>query len=597
MTSPSRARATATLTRPPHPSPHSTPQYTPGDRLTLWVNKVGPYDNPTLTFNYHALPFCRPTAAAGTPPAKRFGGLGEILTGNDLIDSQLDLRFRVPVPRTPVCTQILDERSAAAFRKAVSRRYWFELFLDDLPAWGFVGPPMEKNAVGTPTAASIFTHQAFSISVNGDRVVGVGLKTTDPAPITPGAALAFSYSVEWVESATPFARRFDSYLDVSFFERRVHSFSVANAAAMVLVLVGLPVGILVRTLRADFRRYEGGDGLDALERAAGGGGGGEESGWKAVHGDVFRVPRRPEVLSALTGAGAQLAALAASTVTAAAVGDLWEDRGAVTSVAVAAYALTALLGGGVAGHHYARLGGRRWVRTACLTAAAFPSAVGVIGLALNTLATLWGSLAAVPFTAAFAVVAVWLLCAVPLTLLGAVLGRRAAGPTPLDAPCRVKRVPTPIPASPWWLTPPALIAGAGALPFAAIFVEVFFLFSALFSHRVYYVFGTLALVLFLLTCVTACVSVVATYTLLNAAEDWRWQWFSFGTGASVGFWVFAYSVHYFLFKTRMSGLFQTAFYFGHVAMLCVGLGGAMGSVAHLAAGAFVRAIYRGVKCD
>lgn len=424
-----RERASAAIARshlflnstspPPAPPPF---QYAPGEPVTLWVNKVGPYDNPTLTFNYHALPYCRPAAAEGTKPAKRFGGLGEVLTGNDLLDSQLRLTFREPLPSTPVCTQTLSDRDAAAFTKAVARRYWYELFLDDLPAWGFVGPALEKGAGpdGSPPPPSIFTHQAFTVAVNGDRIVGVTLKTEQPVPIAPGATLAFSYSVAWADSATPFARRFGAYLDAAFFEHRVHAFAVLNAAALVLVLVGLTAGVLVKALRADFRRYEGD--LDALERAAGGGGPGaasasaaslgEESGWKAVHGDVFRAPRRPELLSALTGAGAQLAALAGGTVLAAAGGDLFEDRGAITSVAIAAYAVTALLGGAVSGSHYARLGGRRWVRTALLTSAAFPTAIGGIGLALNALATLYGSLAAVSFTAAAAVGSVWLLCAV-----------------------------------------------------------------------------------------------------------------------------------------------------------------------------------------
>ena len=47
----------------------------------------------------------------------------------------------------------------------------------------------------------------------------------------------------------------------------------------------------------------------ALERDVG-----EESGWKLVHGDVFRPPRRLELLSALLGTGAQLALLALSLI-------------------------------------------------------------------------------------------------------------------------------------------------------------------------------------------------------------------------------------------------------------------------------------------
>ena len=40
------------------------------------------------------------------------------------------------------------------------------------------------------------------------------------------------------------------------------------------------------------------DDVEALERDAT-----EESGWKLVHGDVFRPPRHPELLSALVGTG------------------------------------------------------------------------------------------------------------------------------------------------------------------------------------------------------------------------------------------------------------------------------------------------------
>jgi Endomembrane protein 70 len=46
------------------------------------------------------------------------------------------------------------------------------------------------------------------------------------------------------------------------------------------------------------------DDVEALERDAT-----EESGWKLVHGDVFRPPRHPELLSALVGTGRDHASL------------------------------------------------------------------------------------------------------------------------------------------------------------------------------------------------------------------------------------------------------------------------------------------------
>jgi hypothetical protein len=64
-------------------------QFKEGDSVTLWVNKVGPYNNPQETYNYHSLPFCHPSEN----PGHKWGGLGEVLGGNELIDSQLDIKF------------------------------------------------------------------------------------------------------------------------------------------------------------------------------------------------------------------------------------------------------------------------------------------------------------------------------------------------------------------------------------------------------------------------------------------------------------------------------------------------------------------------
>lgn len=65
-------------------------QYQTEDSVTLWVNKVGPYNNPQETYNYYSLPFCHPSENA----AHKWGGLGEVLGGNELIDSQIDIKFQ-----------------------------------------------------------------------------------------------------------------------------------------------------------------------------------------------------------------------------------------------------------------------------------------------------------------------------------------------------------------------------------------------------------------------------------------------------------------------------------------------------------------------
>lgn len=75
------------------------------------------------------------------------------------------------------------------------------------------------------------------------------------------------------------------------------------------------------------------------------------------------------------------------------------------------------------------------------------------------------------------------------------------------------------------------------------------------------------------------------------------QWTSFLTGASTSFYVYLYSFYYFFFKTKMYGLFQTTFYFGHMALFSLALGFMCGAIGYVGTNAFVRKIYSTIKID
>jgi hypothetical protein len=98
-----------------------------------------------------------------------------------------------------------------------------------------------------------------------------------------------------------------------------------------------------------------------------------------------------------------------------------------------------------------------------------------------------------------------------------------------------------------------------------------YIFFLLCDKQVYYVYGFMLLVFLILTIVTVCVTIVGTYFLLNA-ENYHWQWTSFFSAASTSVYVYLYSIYYYYVKTKMSGFFQTSFYFGYTLMFSLGLG-------------------------
>ena len=105
------------------------------------------------------------------------------------------------------------------------------------------------------------------------------------------------------------------YLHV--YDPKIHWLAMINAAVIVTFLVGMVSTILVRTLKKDIARYNR---LDAYALEEFGGtseaedGVQEDSGWKLVHGDVFRPPKNPLFLSVMLGNGAQLFCMTALTI-------------------------------------------------------------------------------------------------------------------------------------------------------------------------------------------------------------------------------------------------------------------------------------------
>lgn len=255
-----------------------------------------------------------------------------------------------PLPPSPafasqICELTLDKSSAAAFSGAVDEHYWYQMYLDDLPIWGMVGEIYKgEGAADKDTNKFIFTHRRFTISFNADRVIEVSLTSENLRPIKAGEHLEFSYSVKWNPTNKPFATRFERYLDNNFFEHQIHWFSIFNSFMMVIFMCGLVSLILLRTLRNDYAKYtREDDELESLDRV------GEDSGWKQVHGDVFRRPAYLCLFSALVGTGMQLAVIVAAAGIFAILGEfhgeVYEERGELITTFIVCYALSSTVAG------------------------------------------------------------------------------------------------------------------------------------------------------------------------------------------------------------------------------------------------------------
>ena len=180
----------------------------------------------------------------------------------------------------------------------------------------------------------------------------------------------------------------------------------------------------------------------------------------------------------------------------------------------------------------------------------------------------YGALEHFPFRNVLTLSVSLLFLGLPLHTLGTILGRSLKGNP--NNPCRVASLPSPIPPAAFYARPRFICLVSGLLPFGSIFIEIFFIFASIWSYKYYYVYGFLACMLckkwdrewdvVILIIIQVCVSIVGTYILLNA-ENYQWRWVSFGSGASIGIYLFLYCIYFYLYKTEMNGVVQAAYFF------------------------------------
>jgi transmembrane 9 superfamily protein 2/4 len=601
--------------------------YIQGQEVVIRVN--------SMTSSQAIMPFPHYSVKTCMPPKERLDkerkneNLGEVLWGDQIEPSVYKAEVGVNATCRLLCGALnYEPAEMAVLMQRIEQGYRGNMVLDNLP----VGQELRQNPLypsvmigyplGVPKKLStdkkttlIHNHLAFTIGYSvpgpeqqnlpeesyrivsfyvtpysvahkdGSCVDGTPFNPEEFPPLsTDSPRVQWSYSVNWRIEEIAWGVRWDVYLRGADVDAKIHWFSIINSSLIVLFLSGMVAMILLRALHRDFNRYNDVDNADEAQ---------EETGWKLVHGDVFRIPSHPVFLAMNIGTGSQLIGMIIITLFFALLGFLSpSNRGGLLTAVILLFVLLGSYNGYMTARLCKTFKVQSWVHI-FKAAVYFPGILFSIYISLNFVQ--WGKQAssAVPFSTLIILMLLWVCVSMTLVFMGAVIGFKR---DPFTVPCSVNPMPRLIPEQRWYLRSWFTIPCAGVLPFGAAFIELVFILSSMWQGRVYYVFGFLALVFVIVVITCAEITIVMVYFQL-CYEDYNWWWRSFLMSASSGVHLFLYSAYYFATALSIQQMSSTILYFGYMLMCSIFFGIAAGTIGFLSAFFFVRYIYGHIRID
>lgn len=633
----------------------SPEEFFPGEQAWIYADLVDSKKT-QIPFEYYDLPGCPFQVETGAKKRRRERkNLGSRLQGHDLKPAPFKIFTLQDKECTPMCRVKLEGKKLRWMKRVIERQYRVQLQFDSLPVLmrsselnyavrgyplGFRAPSDNQPAPTNPRKSRfgdnmnvfLYNHLKFSITYHQDPEMFDGIRITgfDVHPVSishdmpktnsavtesnneiatcsgmdvendasnylslsmvdgnvNSVDVIYSYDVTWIESNNLlWADRWDVYL-VGAPDDDIHYYAIVNSLMIVLFMTGAIATIMIRTLRKDIAGYNE---LQTLEEAA------EETGWKLVHGDVFRPPQfSPMLLSVMVGTGAQVgAAFALSMILAMANITNSMRKGQMLTSMILLYVLCGSVAGYVSARIYKFCDASNWKMNSMMTAVGLPGVFVSMFTLLNIFLSFAGAATAVSFLTIIVLFLLWVTISAPMVFIGAFVGLKDKA---INVPTKTKQIARVVPDAPWHMNSAITVILGGILPFGSVCIELAFIMSALWLHQIYYVMGFLLGVLFILAATCAQVSIVLCYLQL-CAEDHRWWWKSFMNCGMAGFYLFLYSLWFLSSRLDLVGVLPVTVYLTYMSMISVCFGLFCGSIGFLSSLWFTRTIYGAVKVD
>ncbi|OMJ95196.1 hypothetical protein SteCoe_1397 [Stentor coeruleus] len=529
--------------------PKTTSFYNQGEDVIVWYNRGISPKSLSDSYSFYDIPFCRGSRSLDFPLS-----LSNILSGVTPLDSGMGIKFLVNSQPKEFCVKKLTSEDYSALVNTIILDLFAEFLIDEIPVWVRIGK--------VESGVQIFSTFHFTIHYNGDQIIKVHVQPDDPILLLDekkhkkNTEITLAYSVSWVPTSLTYEKRMESYFESGIFSTEFHWFSLLNTTGLILSVCAIILGNLYRALRNDFKQFESAEIFDM------------QRGWKQLKKEIEAPPVLNFLISGLTGIGVELWVIFLTYLLTYSLNLSIKDILINLSIS-----LSGLLGGTTTSKVFQNLKGL--AATIVIAGCIFPSFL----ILISTIYLLSG-----------VGISIWTYFASTINIFFFFF---AAGYNRSQDTTKIVVGRSVCKKKPWYVEMNFLIIIGGLLPFVSIALELHSFLTTFMVYSFYYMYGFFIISTFQVAICLGCVGIVSSYLVIST-EDSKWQWSSFLSGASLGIYVFFYSLYVYLFRNGFDGVLA---FVVNMLFICFLLSIASGSASFLAAKVFLEKLYSRVKLE
>ena len=525
--------------------------YEVNEEVILWYNRgVFPL-LPSESYSFNDIPLC-----SGKRNYKYIMGLANIISGIEPLDSGMPIYYLQDSNTKVFCKQNLSPDQFSMLEHSIQLGVLAEFYIDNLPIWVDIGKVYD--------GIYLFTTYHLTIHYNSKNIIKVSIQPDNPILIydienerLTITNFSLSFSVTWIPTEKSVKNRMNAYYENEVFNASIHWFSLLNNGVIILIVCGVILLLMYRTLSNDFKKYNS-EGIFDIP-----------SGWKQIRNEIWQLPVGNFLFIAMACIGVEISVVFISMILFKISESHNEDN---------ALSIVIFFSGYIGGYISSNLNqsNKRWITSTIFASCFIPILIWII-IGLYTFIGIY-----IPinhFIASFGNIVLFLIAAWTQKIVN-INGSR------INYPLVMKK-------KKWYHENTFLISIGGFLPFICIALELNYFLASFLTYQYYYMYIFALLSIVQVYICEGCIGIVISYIVVNT-EDHRWQWTSFLAGGSLGIYIWIYAIYFYLFRNGIVGVYIFAL---HITFICIFVCLATGATAYFSARVFLYKLYDQVKID